>query len=72
MYLSELAESAKKYLIEVIGDCEIEALSQDSREKTHKALFFCIKGQRFDSHEFAEMAVQNGCAALVVNRHLKI
>lgn len=71
MYLSELAESAKKYLIEVIGDCEIEALSQDSREKTHKALFFCIKGQRFDSHEFAEMAVQNGCAALVVNRHLK-
>ncbi|MDO5022653.1 MAG: UDP-N-acetylmuramoyl-L-alanyl-D-glutamate--2,6-diaminopimelate ligase [Eubacteriales bacterium] len=71
MYLSKLAESAKKYLIEITGDCEVESLSQDSREATNKGLFFCIKGQRFDSHDFAQMAIQNGCVALVVNRVLK-
>ena len=38
MLLSILADAAKEYLIDINGECQINALSQDSREK--RALFF--------------------------------
>ena len=38
----------------------------DSREKARNGLFFCISGMRFDAHDFAAQAVENGCVALVV------
>ena len=57
-------------VLETRGDvsAEIEALVTDSREKSEKGLFFCISGMRFDAHDFAQQAVDNGCVALVVER----
>ncbi len=68
MKLSQLAGEALSYALELTGDCEITALSADSREKTDQGLFFCIRGARHDAHFFAEQAIKNGAAALVVTQ----
>lgn len=70
MQLSVLAEAAAAYCLKATGDCDIQALSQDSRRKIDCGLFFCIDGAHFDAHTFAEQAVQNGAVALVVTRLL--
>ena len=49
-------------------DTEIKTLVTDSRKKVDSGLFFCIPGLRFDAHEFARQAVDNGCVALIVER----
>jgi UDP-N-acetylmuramoyl-L-alanyl-D-glutamate--2,6-diaminopimelate ligase len=60
------------YLLDVRGDrsTPIGQLTANSREKVTNGLFFCIPGTRVDAHTFAPQAVQNGCAALVVERFL--
>lgn len=60
------------YLVDTRGDMETEILNltSSSREKTEAGLFFCICGARFDAHDFAPQAVENGCVALVVERYL--
>ena len=51
-------------------DTEIGVLSINSRDKAKHGLFFCISGAKFDAHDFAAQAVENGCVALVVSRFL--
>ena len=60
-------------IVEVRGNQEtdIGTLSINSREKAARGLFFCIPGAKFDAHDFAPQAVQNGCVALVVSRFLE-
>ena len=70
MKLSQLAKEAAPFFVSLSGDCEINSLSQDSRLKTDKGLFFCIAGARLDSHEFAGQAVERGAVALAVTRLL--
>ena len=72
MLLSALAREAEQELIELRGDCEIASMSMDSRSKMDRGLFFCIPGARFDAHDFAPQAVENGAAALVVTHFLDI
>ena len=62
------------YLLDTRGDMdtEIASVTSNSREKTDKGLFFCIAGARFDAHSFAPQAVENGCAALVVERYVDV
>ena len=58
----------------IIGDAqtEIRALTADSRAKCPGGLFFCIRGGSVDAHNFAPQAIENGCAALVVERELPV
>ncbi|MBQ8201685.1 MAG: UDP-N-acetylmuramoyl-L-alanyl-D-glutamate--2,6-diaminopimelate ligase [Clostridia bacterium] len=60
------------YLVETRGDLDTEILSvcSNSREKTEKGLFFCIPGARFDAHDYAPQAIENGCVALVVDHFI--
>lgn len=71
MKLSDLLKDVP-YVLDVRGDmnAEIGAITNNSREKTENGLFFCIPGTRFDSHDYAPQAVENGCTALVVERFL--
>jgi UDP-N-acetylmuramoyl-L-alanyl-D-glutamate--2,6-diaminopimelate ligase len=48
---------------------EITGLAYDNRQVTPGSLFFCVVGSR-DGHEFAPSAIENGAAALVVERPL--
>lgn len=72
MLLSMLAREAGEEILELRGDCEISSLSMDSRKRMDGGLFFCIPGARYDAHDFASQAVDNGAAALVVARFLPI
>ena len=73
MLLSALAQSLGEELLEARGDCEISSLCMDNRKKAElrQALFFCVPGARFDGHNFAPQAVENGAAALVVNHFVE-
>jgi UDP-N-acetylmuramoyl-L-alanyl-D-glutamate--2,6-diaminopimelate ligase len=51
-------------------DVEITGLSHDSRTVRPGDLMFCVSGLRDDGHDFAARAVENGAAALVVERPL--
>ncbi|HCE50321.1 MAG TPA: UDP-N-acetylmuramoylalanyl-D-glutamyl-2, 6-diaminopimelate--D-alanyl-D-alanine ligase, partial [Shewanella baltica] len=51
-------------------DVTIEDLSSDSRKIGAATLFVALKGERFDGHDFAATAIENGAAALMVEREL--
>ncbi|UJF22465.1 UDP-N-acetylmuramoyl-tripeptide--D-alanyl-D-alanine ligase [Shewanella sp. OMA3-2] len=53
-------------------DTTIKAVSTDSRKCDHDSLFIALKGERFDAHEFAAKAVDNGAKALLVERKLPL
>jgi UDP-N-acetylmuramoyl-L-alanyl-D-glutamate--2,6-diaminopimelate ligase len=56
----------------VIGDSSVEVrdLAYDSRKVEPGTLFFCVVGEKADGHEFGPRAVEEGAAALVVEREL--
>jgi len=56
--------------IDGADDVEIDGLAFDSRRAAPGILFFCVPGARADGHDFAQTAVEAGCAALVVERPL--
>jgi UDP-N-acetylmuramoyl-L-alanyl-D-glutamate--2,6-diaminopimelate ligase len=51
-------------------DVEIIDLAYDSRKAGPGTLFFCVRGAKVDGHEFAPRVVEEGAAALVVEREL--
>ncbi|GGP64344.1 UDP-N-acetylmuramoyl-tripeptide--D-alanyl-D-alanine ligase [Shewanella algicola] len=51
-------------------DQTISAVSTDSRKIDTKCLFVALKGERFDGHDFAQTAVDNGALALLVDHVL--
>ena len=52
-------------------ETEIGALSINSRERVKNGLFFCIAGAKFDAHQFASQALENGCTALIVSHFVE-
>jgi len=56
----------------VVGDpsVEVKDLAYDSRKVEPGTLFFCVVGEKADGHEFGPRAVEEGAAALVVEREL--
>ncbi len=52
------------------GSVEISALAYDSRRAGPGTLFFCVPGEKADGHDFAAGVVDQGAAALVVEREL--
>lgn len=51
---------------------EIADLAYDTRAVSAGALFFCVPGARADGHELAWEAIEQGAAALVVERPLEV
>ncbi len=70
MKLAELLD--KLDYAEFYGDknTEISGLCTDSQKVREGDLFFCYKGEKFDSHDFAEDAVKSGAAAIICERKL--
>jgi UDP-N-acetylmuramoyl-L-alanyl-D-glutamate--2,6-diaminopimelate ligase len=56
----------------IVGDdaVAVRALAYDSRKVEPGTLFFCVVGEKTDGHEFGPRAVEEGAAALVVEREL--
>ncbi len=54
-----------------LADTEITDISCDTRKELKKGgLFVCIKGGSFDGHDYAAKALENGAAAVVVERDM--
>jgi UDP-N-acetylmuramoyl-L-alanyl-D-glutamate--2,6-diaminopimelate ligase len=72
MRLDELVAEAD--VERIVGDASVEVsdLAYDSRKAGPGTLFFCVRGEKQDGHDFAGRAVRTGAAALVVERELEL
>lgn len=64
MTLREIA-SALGIMPERYADTKIDSITIDSREAGEGSLFFAIKGDRFDAHDFVPDVIAKGAAAVV-------
>lgn len=53
-------------------DAEFCGVCIDTRKITKNCLFVCIKGERFDAHQFAEEAFKKGAAAVMVHENVDL
>lgn len=54
------------------GTISIDTISTDTRQAVENGLFFALKGEKFDAHDYAEKAIEQGCVAVVVERELPL
>jgi UDP-N-acetylmuramoyl-L-alanyl-D-glutamate--2,6-diaminopimelate ligase len=70
MRLAELVAELPGARVVGDGSVEVRDLAYDSRKVEPGTLFFCVVGEKVDGHEFGARAVEEGAAALVVEREL--
>lgn len=66
MLLSELMGSLPSGDLTAAVDPDIQSIVYDSRRVSPGALFVCIRGGKFDGHDFIGRAVEAGASALIV------
>lgn len=54
------------------GTISIDTISTDTRQAVENGLFFALKGEKFDAHDYAEKAIEQGYVAVVVERELPL
>ncbi|HHF5060736.1 TPA: UDP-N-acetylmuramoyl-tripeptide--D-alanyl-D-alanine ligase [Haemophilus influenzae] len=54
----------------LIGDenVQVEEINTDTRKSVSNSLFFALKGEKFDAHQYLDQAVSQGVLALVVQQ----
>ncbi|WP_375751381.1 UDP-N-acetylmuramoyl-tripeptide--D-alanyl-D-alanine ligase [Vibrio sp. HN007] len=73
MISTSLNEIGQVLQATLVGDdCPINAVSTDTRTLSDGALFVALIGERFDAHDFALQAKENGASALLVSRELPV
>ncbi|HXR61510.1 MAG TPA: UDP-N-acetylmuramoyl-L-alanyl-D-glutamate--2,6-diaminopimelate ligase [Solirubrobacterales bacterium] len=70
MRLDELVAGLPEARVLGDGSVEISELVYDSRKAGPGTLFFCVRGEKVDGHEFGARVVEEGAPALVVEREL--
>lgn len=53
-------------------EAEINSICIDTRKITNGCLFICIKGERFDAHQFADEALEKGAAAVMICQDIEV
>ena len=71
MKLDELIEYLKYDDLINFKNVEISGISYNSKTTKKGDIFICLVGEYADGHEFAQMAVDNGAAALLVERKVE-
>lgn len=51
---------------------EFKQLQTDSRSDMHDYVFVALKGERFDGHDYLEVAINKGAAAIVIDQSSKL
>jgi UDP-N-acetylmuramoyl-L-alanyl-D-glutamate--2,6-diaminopimelate ligase len=72
MKLAELFAGTVRGEITGVDGVEVTDLAYDSRRVRPGTLYFCVRGERADGHDFAPEAVKRGAVALVVDRPLDL
>jgi UDP-N-acetylmuramoyl-tripeptide--D-alanyl-D-alanine ligase len=66
--MMRLSEAASALKAELIGtDTVFTSVGADSRKIVSGQLFVALKGEHFDGHDFAEQAIKQGAAAVLVS-----
>lgn len=52
-------------------DAEFDSVCIDTRKITKGCLFICIKGERFDAHQFADEALSLGASAVMIHSDIE-
>ena len=68
MKLDELIEYLKYKDLINFKNVEISGISYNSKTTKKGDIFVCLVGEHTDGHEYAQMAIDNGAAALLVER----
>ncbi|MBR0535557.1 MAG: UDP-N-acetylmuramoyl-L-alanyl-D-glutamate--2,6-diaminopimelate ligase [Clostridia bacterium] len=68
MRLSELLKDIK--VLSSYEDREIADVTDKTSQISEGCAFVCVAGARFDGHTFAEKAIENGAAAVIVTRDM--
>lgn len=68
MSIKEILEATGGELVRGNPDDYIAGVSIDSRTLKKGDIFICIKGERFDGHDFIPPAIKNGAAAIIFCR----
>lgn len=66
MNLKQLLESTDPLMQSGCNQVEISSITCDSRKVTKGSLFFAIKGEKSDGHDFINAAVQQGASAIML------
>ena len=69
MKLKYLCDAAGIYCPDVYFDWEIEDISTDSRKEMKNAMFVCLCGTQFDSHNYIGEAIGNGAICILTDRN---
>src|SRR6478609_9036149 len=72
MKLSTLIEAVAPREVRGRADVDITAVTYRAEAAGPGALHVCVRGFVADGHDFADVAVRNGAAALVVERPLAV
>jgi UDP-N-acetylmuramoyl-L-alanyl-D-glutamate--2,6-diaminopimelate ligase len=70
MLLAELVRGLNITNVKGDGDIEIKGIAYDSRKVGKGYVFVCIDGMATDGHDYACEAVENGAAALIVQKDM--
>ncbi len=68
--LKEVAEATGGRLLG--EDLPFQGIATDSRKRCRGALFVALRGERFDGHQFVEVAARQGAVAALVSRPLPL
>ncbi|MFO1518093.1 MAG: UDP-N-acetylmuramoyl-tripeptide--D-alanyl-D-alanine ligase [bacterium] len=68
MTLQEIAEATGGEILQGNPSFELSSFSTDSRTLKNGALFVCLRGDRFDAHEFLPEVVDKGAAAVILEK----
>jgi UDP-N-acetylmuramoyl-tripeptide--D-alanyl-D-alanine ligase len=66
-----LSEIAKCLGVETECETVITSVSTDTRKIEKGSLFICLKGERFDAHDFIPQAAESGAAAVVSEKDVE-
>ncbi|MBR2986271.1 MAG: UDP-N-acetylmuramoyl-L-alanyl-D-glutamate--2,6-diaminopimelate ligase, partial [Clostridia bacterium] len=69
MYIQQIINGLK---CQVVGtdNPDVTNLSCDTSTVTQGSLFFCLKGQQYDGHNFFRKVIGDGAVAIVTERKL--
>ena len=70
MEILKLTEIADAVGGKAYGEAEINGVCIDTRKITKGCLFICIKGERFDAHQFADEALEKGACAVMIDEDI--
>jgi UDP-N-acetylmuramoyl-tripeptide--D-alanyl-D-alanine ligase len=65
---NEIARVIEANIIQGDGQVQFGAVSTDTRRLVPGQLFFALRGEHFDAHDFLDQAREAGAAGLVVSR----